>query len=192
MEVKPTRDPLLTPWLRNMRFAVAEPHLRGDVLDIGFGSGRLASKLAPQHYYGFDLNPEALPAAKARYPEHTFSNELPEGRRFDCVIALAVIEHTPDPTEFLATCGRFLREGGKVVITTPNPSLEWMHGVAAKLGLLSHEAHDEHQSVVGRRELTAAATKAGLQVDEFRYFMLGANQLLVLSPRKEARAASPS
>jgi hypothetical protein len=67
------------------------------------------------------------------------------------------------------------------VITTPNPTLEWTHGVAARFGLLSHEAHDDHQSVVGRRELTAAAAKAGLKVDVFRYFMLGANQLLVLS-----------
>jgi 2-polyprenyl-3-methyl-5-hydroxy-6-metoxy-1,4-benzoquinol methylase len=109
---------------------------------------------------------------------------LPQGRRFDRVIALAVIEHTPDPSAFLATCAGFLREGGQVVITTPNPTLEWTHGLAAKFGVLSHEAHDDHQSVVGRRELTAAAEKAGLKVDLFRYFMLGANQLLVLSSSK--------
>jgi 2-polyprenyl-3-methyl-5-hydroxy-6-metoxy-1,4-benzoquinol methylase len=157
--------------------------LHGDVLDVGFGSGHLASKVAPEHYHGFDLDPQALPGARARYPSHTFSSELPDGRQFDRVISLAVIEHTPDPAAFLATCARYLREGGKIVITTPNPSLEWMHGLAAKFGVLSHEAHDEHQSVVGRRELTEAAAKAGLQVDEFRYFMLGANQLLVLSRR---------
>jgi hypothetical protein len=39
--------------------------------------------------------------------------------------------------------------------------------------------------LVGRRELTASAAKAGLQVDEFHYFMLAANQLLVLSRRGE-------
>ena len=191
MEARPTKVPLLTPWLRNMRIAVVEPYLRGDVLDIGFGSAHIAEKLAAPRYYGVDLNPEVLPGARARCPGHTFSTELPEGRSFDSVIALAVIEHTPDPAAFLATCARFLREGGKVVITTPNPSLEWMHGVAAKFGLLSHEAHDDHQSVVGRRELTEAAAKAGLQVDEFHYFMLGANQLLVLSRRgKDARTSS--
>ncbi len=106
------------------------------------------------------------------------------------MIALAVIEHTPDPAAFLATCARFLREGGKVVVHAQ--SIARMDaGVAAKFGLLSHEAHDDHQSVVGRRELTEAAAKAGLQVDEFHYFMLGANQLLVLSRRgKDARTSS--
>lgn len=181
MEASPTRVPLLTPWLRNMRIAAVAPHLRGDVLDIGYGNGQIAEKVAPESYYGVDLEPQLLPAARARFPRHTFSTELPQGRRFDRVIALAVIEHTPDPAAFLATCASFLREGGQVVITTPNPTLEWTHGLAAKFGVLSHEAHDDHQSVVGRRELTAAAEKAGLKVDLFRYFMLGANQLLVLS-----------
>lgn len=183
MDTRPARVPLLTPWLRNMRIAAVGPYLRGDVLDIGFGNGQIAEQVAPAQYYGYELDPQVLPAAQARFPRHTFSTALPEGRHFDCVIALAVIEHTPDPADFLANCARFLRAGGKVVITTPNPTLEWTHGVAARFGLLSHEAHDDHQSVVGRRELTAAAAKAGLQVDVFRYFMLGANQLLVMSLR---------
>lgn len=190
MEGRSSRVPLLTPWLRNLRIAIVEPYLRGDVLDIGFGSGHLASKVPPEHYYGFDLDPQAVPGAQKSYPTHTFSSDLPDGRHFDRVIALAVIEHTPDPVDFLATCAGFLREGGKIVVTTPNPSLEWMHGVAAKVGLLSHEAHDEHQSVVGRRELSAAAAKGGLRVDEFRYFMLGANQLLVLSRRDRVSLAA--
>lgn len=175
------REPLLTPWLRNMRLDIAAPYLHGTVLDMGFGSGMLASRVSPERYYGYDIDPSAPEGARQRFPKHTFSNALPEGRQFDLIVSLAVIEHTPDPTAYLATCGRFLAEGGRIVLTTPNPALEWLHGLAAAIGLLSHEAHEDHQSVVGREALVAAARSAGLKVDTFRYFMLGANQALVLS-----------
>lgn len=181
MSAHATKLPPLTPWLRDMRIATVATYLSGDVLDIGFGSGHLAARVAPERYYGFDTNPEAPARARAAFPRHTFSNTLPEGRRFDRVVALAVIEHTPDPAAFLRTCARFLTQDGAIVITTPNPTLEWLHGVAAFFHLLSPEAHDQHQSVVGRAALTAAAGAAGLKVERFRYFMLGANQALVLS-----------
>ncbi len=179
------KEPLLTPWLRNLRISVAAPYLSGDVLDIGFGSGLLASRVPAQSYYGFDTDQAAVARARVAYPDHTFSDTLPEGRSFDHVIALAVIEHTPDPAAFLATCARFLTQDGTVFITTPNPTLEWLHGVAASVGLLSHEAHEDHQSVVGRAALTTAAGAAGLRVEEFRYFMLGANQALALSRQRK-------
>lgn len=181
MSARLRKDPPLTPWLRTLRIATASRYLSGDVLDIGAGSGHLAARVAPERYYGFDVDPGQLARARLAFPNHTFSSELPEGRLFDHVIALAVIEHTPSPAEFLATCARFLGPRGRIVITTPNPSLEWLHGVAASIGLLSREAHDDHQSVVGRAQLTAAGESAGLHTEHFRYFMLGANQLLVLS-----------
>lgn len=181
MSVPPKKEPPLTPWLRNMRIAVAADYLSGDVLDIGFGSGHLASKVAPERYYGFETDPDAVARARAAFPKHTFSTTLPENRRFDRVISLAVIEHTPDPAAFLDTCARYLTPEGMILITTPNPTLEWLHGVAAFIGLLSPEAHEDHQSVVGRAALTTAAASVGLKVERFRYFMLGANQALVLS-----------
>jgi 2-polyprenyl-3-methyl-5-hydroxy-6-metoxy-1,4-benzoquinol methylase len=181
-----TKEPLLTPWLRDLRISTAAPYLSGTVLDMGFGSGKLAARVTPQRYYGFDIDPAAPARARVLFPNHTFSNSLPEGRRFDCVVSLAVIEHTPDPAAFLGDCARFVADDGVVIITTPNPALEWLHGIASRVGLLSHEAHEDHQSVVGRDALTKAATAAGLKVEKFRYFMLGANQAMVLSRRTHA------
>jgi 2-polyprenyl-3-methyl-5-hydroxy-6-metoxy-1,4-benzoquinol methylase len=181
MSSRPAKEPLLTPWLRDLRIAAVAPYLSGDVLDIGAGSGHLAERVDPRSYYGFDVDAWQLTRARSAFPRHTFSDALPEGRRFDHVIALAVIEHTPDPAKFLAMCARFLTPHGRVVLTTPNPTLEWLHGVASVIGVLSREAHDDHQSVVGHKALLKAAASAGLRADRFRYFMLGANQLLVLS-----------
>ncbi len=184
MAASAAREPLLTPWLRDLRMAaVPSDYLSGTVLDMGFGSGCLASRVPAERYFGFDINPAAATSARARHPRHHFTDELPDGRLFDHVISLAVIEHTPDPAAFLSTCARFLAPRGRMLITTPNPALEWLHGVAAHLGLLSHEAHDEHQSILGRGALAGAAAAAGLQVLEFRYFMLGANQAVALARR---------
>jgi len=159
-------------------------YLAGTVLDVGFGSGQLALKVRPSDYYGYEVDPAAPARARAAFPQHSFSNALPEGRVFDRVVSLAVIEHTPDPAAFLSTCARFLATDGSIVITTPNPKLEWVHGLVAATGLLSREVEEDHQSVVGRSALSAAARAAGLKVDEFRYFLLGANQTMVMSRRR--------
>ena len=43
-----------------------------------------------------------------------------EGRQFDAVLALEVVEHVAEPAAFLASIGRLVRPGGAVVLSTLN------------------------------------------------------------------------
>ncbi|HSJ19329.1 MAG TPA: class I SAM-dependent methyltransferase [Nocardioidaceae bacterium] len=174
-------DGLLSPYLRNRRLAVARPHLRGRVLDVGCAEGHLAASVAPADYVGVDLDEAILVEARAAHPEHVFVgvDELDPAERFDSVAALAVIEHVPDPGAWVRRWADHLVAGGRFAVTTPYDRYEPVHGLAARLRLTSDEAHDEHETTFDRESLEAVFEQAGLKLTTYRRFLLGLNQVAV-------------
>ena len=142
--------------------------------------------MPPDRYVGFDIDESTLEVARARYPSHRFTSQLPEGEAFDTVVSMAVIEHVEDPVEYLLGLRAFVRDGGCVILTTPHPSSKAIYGLGARLGIFSKLASEEHHPLLGEAEIARSAQAAELQVVRFGTFMAGANQLAVLSP------ASPS
>lgn len=181
-------DGLLSSYLRRKRLEVARPFIRGRVLDYGCGIG-LAAELTgrPEDYVGLDGVPEVLAEAKRRHPSARFLTpaelSAPDVAPFDTILALAVIEHLPAPQSFLERLASHLKPDGRIVVTTPNPALDWAHGLGGHLGLFARESHLEHQSLMGRRQLFDAADKARLDIDVYRRFLFGANQLAVMRLR---------
>jgi 2-polyprenyl-3-methyl-5-hydroxy-6-metoxy-1,4-benzoquinol methylase len=176
----------LSPFLRRRRIAAVLPHLRGKILDYGCGSGALAQHVPADRYVGVDVDEASLRVARDRCPGHRFFLEPPTGERFDTVVALAVIEHVPDPAGFLRDLAARLGPGAEnsIVCTTPHPSLGWAHRAGARVGLFSREASEEHQALLGRKELQACGSACGLRLAQWRRFLLGANQVAVF--RREA------
>jgi 2-polyprenyl-3-methyl-5-hydroxy-6-metoxy-1,4-benzoquinol methylase len=171
---------LLSNWLRQRRFEAAAPYCRGRVFDCGCGVGHWASRVASQDYVGFDVDPESLELARRAFPQHTFTSEIPSRSEFETVLLLAVIEHVADPVGFMRRLSSLLVDGGRVVLTTPRPSFEWIHTLGAKLGLFSAEASDEHEELLDRRAIERVAQQSGLELAVFERFLGGANQLAVL------------
>lgn len=171
---------LLSPWLRACRMKAVVPFLRGTVLDYGCGSGALASMVASSSYVGYDVDAGSVAVAQAAYPEHTFTNVQPDHSGFDTVASLAVIEHMRDPARFMATLASFCRPNGTIVITTPNPALDPVHHLGARVGLFSHDASEEHVSLLDRKTLLRLSETLGLRVIRYKRFLMGANQLLVM------------
>ena len=171
---------LLSPFLRERRLAAARQHLRGRVLDLGCGGGLLAQWVEPADYLGFDVDPTSLAAARQAFRHHRFTADFPDTERFDTVVALAVIEHLPEPWRHLAQWRSLLAEGGRLVLTTPHPSVDMVHTLGARLGIFSRHASEEHQDLLDRAGLVLAAGRGGLSVELYRRFLLGANQLAVL------------
>ena len=173
---------LLSPWLRERRFRAALPYIRGRVLDIGCGTGRLAQHIPPDRYAGIDQDHRVLQQARSRFPTHTFTSSLPgPEERFDTVAALAVIEHVDDPTTFLRTLSAHLGDspGARIIITTPHPAMGWVHKVGSAMGLFSRNASKEHKGMLDRLKLADAGGDAGLRLVMHRRFLLGANQIAV-------------
>jgi 2-polyprenyl-3-methyl-5-hydroxy-6-metoxy-1,4-benzoquinol methylase len=172
---------LLSPYLRNRRLAVARPLLSGRVLDVGSAEGHLAASVPADKYVGVDIDDDILVRARRAHPEHVFVgvDELDEAERFDTVVALAVIEHVPDPVGWLARWSGHLVSGGRVVVTTPYARYEPVHGIAAKLRLTSDEAHDEHETTFDRESLERLFERVGLKLTTYERFLLGLNQLAV-------------
>jgi SAM-dependent methyltransferase len=118
------RDTYLNPLhiaRRGLRrvLAGASSHVQGRTLDVGCGGKRYASLFPHVTNYVF-LD---LPANSAS--EH-FVSLWGDGRRlpfqsavFDSVLCTEVIEHVPTPTDVFAEAYRVLKDGGCLVLTTP-------------------------------------------------------------------------
>jgi 2-polyprenyl-3-methyl-5-hydroxy-6-metoxy-1,4-benzoquinol methylase len=174
---------LLSPFLRTRRIEAAKPYIKGSVLDIGCGVGYLADFIRAGLYLGVDIDEESLCAARKRHPHHTFISELPPAKKvFNSVVGLAVLEHAPDPLQFLSELTERLHHGSEnlIICTTPLPALDWIHSIGTSIGLFSREARKEHQKLLGYDQLKQLAAKCSLDITLYRRFLLGANQLFIL------------
>lgn len=171
------------PFLRSQRLRMARPYLQGRVLDFGCSSGALADLCRPDAYLGVDASEEALEVARAIRPQYQFDNKVSEHERFDVIVGLAVLEHLDEPQDQLTMWSGMLKPGGRIVLTTPHPSYEWILTVGAKLRLFDRHSLDEHEDLLDLARIQQLAGAAGLEVERYRRFLLGANQLFVLRPR---------
>lgn len=71
---------------------------------------------------------------------------------------------------------------GQIVLTTPHPQLERAYNLGARIGVFSALASEDHEQLLGRPELERCASLARLSVQRYHRFLLGANQLAVLTP----------
>lgn len=171
---------LLSPWLRKQRFKAAMPYLKGRILDFGCGSGTLAALIDAEHYLGVELDETSLQQARSHFPGHRFVAGIPDSaEKFDSIISLAVIEHVSDPSLFLASLAAHLDSSASscIVVTTPHPTVDWVHDVGAAVGLFSKHANEEHEDLLDRAKLEMAGKQAGLRLDSYRRFLFGANQI---------------
>ena len=175
---------LLSPFLRDKRLNSARPFLRGKVLDVGCGSGKLARHVAPDRYLGIDIDAASIAVARASFPDHRFENTLfSDEKDFDTITALAVIEHVPSPAGFLSALAGSLssERDAAIVCTTPHPSMEALYAMGTRIGLFSHSAEEEHEQLLDRDALDRSGRAAGLELRRYRRFLFGANQIAVFT-----------
>jgi 2-polyprenyl-3-methyl-5-hydroxy-6-metoxy-1,4-benzoquinol methylase len=184
---------LLSPFLRSRRIAAARPFFgQGPLLDIGCGTGELARYVESNRYSGVDQDEESIAIAKKLFPTHRFLTltefaQSQNENQFERIIGLAVIEHVEDPQKWLAWLRTFLKPGGQVVLTTPHPSIRWLHEFGGHIGLFSREGAKEHRELINRDRMIQFAETSGFRVRQFRRFLSGCNQLFVLEPREQGR-----
>lgn len=98
----------------------------GVLLDVGCGSGQFLAKMRGLGWevYGVEVDNMAVAVAREKFDLNVSSGTLKSAHFpdnfFDVVTLSHVIEHVDDPVGLLGECKRVLKEGGKIVITTPN------------------------------------------------------------------------
>ena len=112
------------------RKEVIIPHLDGKILDIGCGEGELLIKttLLGYNIIGMDRSKRELAVAHKTAKESgvkintivaDIENMSFEKEFFDTVVMGEIIEHLLDPVEDIKRVLKFIKPGGKLIITTP-------------------------------------------------------------------------
>jgi len=150
------------------------------LLDVGCGGGLLTEPLAlaGADALGIDAGEKTVGVATAhaaktgapvRYARTTVEQLADEGRRFDIVLAMEIVEHVADLDLFLAACRAVLDERGVIFFATINRTLKsWagaIVGAERVLRWLPRGTHDWNK-FVRPSELVAACARAGLVVRE--------------------------
>lgn len=117
---------------RRGRLEFAEKFIRarlGDrVLDVGCGTARILEHLPEVEYWGYDISPRYIAAAKERFGNRGrfFCREFGESElehlpNVDLVLAIGVLHHLDDneAITFLRLANRVLRPGGRLVSIDP-------------------------------------------------------------------------
>lgn len=109
-------------------YVAAEPHIHGNVLEVGCGEGRGIPVVLPraQSYTAVDKIEPALAVLRKKYPQGEFiSMNIPplhglKSNSYDTVISFQVIEHIDDDRAYLQEIHRVMKPGAIALLTTPN------------------------------------------------------------------------
>jgi 2-polyprenyl-3-methyl-5-hydroxy-6-metoxy-1,4-benzoquinol methylase len=164
----------------------------GRLLDVGCGRGDFLHMMSERGWdvHGVDFDAAAATAAKALYGLDvrigTLDEVVASGDRFDVVTASHVLEHVPDPSEFLRQCRFLLKRGGVLVLKTPNVgSFGHKHYGKSWRGL--EPPRHLHLFTIGA--LNACAAGAGFASVRSFTTAAGAEQILIASHYIKRRGA---
>ena len=131
-------------------------------------------------YVGIDLAEKMLKVARRKYPTRHFVQTtlyaLPfADASFDRVLSLETLEHVPEPLRFLSELRRVLRPGGRLVMSTPPATAEWMVSLVDALNL--------HHGEGPRRFLSSHTVKELLRQCGFRLLIHRGTVLIPAGPQ---------
>jgi 2-polyprenyl-3-methyl-5-hydroxy-6-metoxy-1,4-benzoquinol methylase len=155
-----------------------------EVLDIGCGEGLLATELKNNgnRITGIDELPRA---ARESVLEQYYSADLDKGiepvlralngKRFDCVLLLDVLEHLRQPEKILEECHQVVGPDSDVIISLPNVA-----NITVRLMLLFGRFNYRNQGILDRTHLRFFTLKTARQFIESRGFRIVQQRMTVM------------
>jgi 2-polyprenyl-6-hydroxyphenyl methylase/3-demethylubiquinone-9 3-methyltransferase len=148
------------------------------LLDIGCGGGLLSEPMARLGFQvtGADASEKNIGTASAHaaqsglaidYRATTAEVLLAEGRHFDVVLNMEVVEHVADVPAYLAACAGLVKPGGLTFVATLNKTLKSLAlakiGAEYVLNWLPRGTHDWNR-FLAPSELKTALEESGLTI----------------------------
>jgi len=103
-----------------------------NVLELGCSTGWYSNKFyqAKAKVVAIDGNAEMIKYAKTLYPDisficHDLNNEIKTEKKFDVIFASLVVHYITDLYRLYENLYRLLNEGGRLIISTHNPVVEY-------------------------------------------------------------------
>ena len=176
-------------FLQNWRIAKARPFIPAGarILDVGSADGVLFQRIKDAQPGSMGIDPTLKTNTRigpVQLWAGCFPQDLPAVEPFDVITMLATLEHFP-PAQYDSLkngCARFLKPGGRLIITVPSPAVDQILKVLKWLRLIDGMSLEEHHGYdVGR---TPAIFSEDLFVLRRRAtFQLGLNNLFVFERR---------
>ena len=174
---------LLDRILQRWRIAKVRPFLPPGtrVLDIGSADGALFQRLPGLAADSLGIDPTLTGEIRVggrRLLPGFFPGDMPEVPSFDAITMLAVLEHFPASAHasLREGCVRFLRPGGRVLITVPAPTVDRILEILKALRLVDGMSLEEHH---------------GYEVEETARIFCPPGVQVSLSPQVSTRAEPP-
>jgi 2-polyprenyl-3-methyl-5-hydroxy-6-metoxy-1,4-benzoquinol methylase len=130
-----------------------KPNENDRVLDFGCGEALFWKQMSDRgvnmsNLTGVDLRVDALREASRDFPQHRFVAQdiltWNDADRFDLVIASQVLEHLPEPENFLAKLVKLTSDQGRLVLTVPWEPFFMLSNLARGRDILRFGNHPEH------------------------------------------------
>ena len=182
-------------FLQRWRIRKARPFIPpgARILDIGSADGALFAALGSSIGAGsLGVDPtltEILTINRCELRPGFFPEAVPaDTGLFDVVTMLAVLEHFPPSAygSLRAGCEKFLRPGGKLLITVPSPGVDHILAVLKILRLVDGMSLEEHHGFMVQQTLQVFPPPA-FRLVRRQTFQLGLNHLFVFE-RSDATA----
>lgn len=124
-----------------------------EILEIGSGSGWVRDyfrRNGYKNYIGMDIKEPADVVGDIKDIKRLPFKE----KQFDIVIAFEVIEHV----DIVEECLYFLKEGGKLFLTTPLPQMDWLCMLFEQIGL-NQKRTSPHSNLTNIKILPGLSTQ---------------------------------
>lgn len=146
--------------------------IKGDLLDVGCAFGFLLRELSPtfNELHGFDVSEFAIEKARKTVPKAklkvlSLDKRLPyPDRKFDCITAVDVLEHTKNFEKNFGKIVKKLKKGGFLIVSTPLD--EW-----PRKYFWFMDKDKTHISVLKEGKLQKIIKKYKMNVIEKRYYL---------------------
>lgn len=174
-------DRLLQSWRISQAARWISPGSR--VLDIGCADGVLFRLLGGKISEGIGVDPDLARECRdgpLMLLRGTFPQALPNDTAFDAITMLAVLEHVPHAQQAILAedCARYLKPGGRLIITVPSAAVDHILTLLMKLRLVDGMSVEEHWGF-RPEETPRIFSRGGLRLLEHSRFQLGLNNLFV-------------